>query len=377
MKKLIKNYVPVIAVILIMLYMLIAPNVCIEGAKNGLLLWFNKVLPSLLPFIILTNILSQLGVVFKISHVASPLTKRLFGLPGISFFVFVMGLVAGYPMGAKLTNQLLENKQLSLDEAQKTLCFCNNCGPLFIIGTVGTTMLKSPNLGYFLVIVHFLSAFLLGLVANHYQPNDTPIRKPSALQPFHAKPFSTIFNTSVQNAMDTIVYVGGYIIFFSVIAAILQSSSFVITLLSNFSMRLHIAPEIMLSAVIGSLELSTGTAFLCGHTQIGLYSLALISAILAFGGFCVFFQSSYVLQSSKLSLKLYLFSKLTQALIAFSLTCILYPLIFSVTAPTSLLFWLIILACIFILASFMFHTLSIQKKHNKLTSRSLLKNSKI
>lgn len=373
MKKNLKHYIPMIFVILLMLYMLISPNICIEGAKNGLLLWFNKVLPSLLPFIILTNILSQLGVIFKLSNFATPFTKKLLGLPGISFFIFIMGLIAGYPMGAKLTNQFLESKDLTYDEAQKTLCFCNNCGPLFIIGTVGTAMLKNPKAGYFLLTIHILSALLLGFIVSKSSLNYSPVNK-RAITIAPQNSFYTIFNTSVQNAMDTIVYVGGYIIFFSVLAAIIQASPVILNILSYLSHTLHISLNMILSAIIGSLELSTGIAFLSTHIAPNIYTFALIAAILSFGGFCVFFQASYVLQNSKLSLRLYLFSKLIQAFIAFSLTCILYPIFFRADSVFSLLhslLWILVLLLILFLVPLIFHILCSKRSSKSLRSHSI------
>ena len=134
--------------------MLKAPAICIGGAKSGLLLWFEKVLPSLLPFIIIINILSSMGVVLRLLNKLSPLTKKCFGISGNSFFVFVMGLIAGYPSGAKLASQLVTNRAITLEEAQKTLLFSNNCGPLFIIGTVGTILLGNTKVGYFLLFIH-------------------------------------------------------------------------------------------------------------------------------------------------------------------------------------------------------------------------------
>ena len=162
-------------IISLIVIMLLEPNVCIEGATLGLLLWFQKVLPSLLPFIILINLLCFLGVIFKLSQPINTLTTKLLGLSGSSFLIFLLGLISGYPMGAKLTKNLLEAGQLSYEEAQKNLCFVCNCGPLFIIGTIGTLMLGNSSLGYFLLFIHILSAFIMLLLSRFYKVS--PIRK--------------------------------------------------------------------------------------------------------------------------------------------------------------------------------------------------------
>lgn len=364
---------------LVMLNILLSPETCIKGAESGLLLWFNKLLPSLLPFIILTNMLFNLGIIFKISHVINPITSKLFKVSGSSFLAFTMGVIGGYPTGAKLSKQLLDSKSISFVEAQKTFCFANNCGCLFIIGTVGSLFLKSPQLGYFLVFVHILSAFTLLLLFRFYTPTSPilPRHQVSSTTP-HAANFSSAFTSAVQNAMDTIVYVGGYIIFFSVLISILKSSFFTQNILSLLSSSLHLPSDFLSSILLGSFEFSNGVALICTANNFSLQSLSLISAIIAFGGFCVMFQSAHLLQGSNISLGIYMVSKLFQAIIAYLYTMLLYPMFFMYTNQTSnvfytkYIFFFIIISSILII---IFRILSGSTKTNKFSLLSRKKYS--
>ena len=197
--------------VLLMLLLLLFPNLCLQSAQHGLLLWFNKVLPSLLPFMIFINILVPLDGLNKLIAFSSPISQKLWHLPGHSFFAFIMGLIAGYPMGAKVVKTLYMEHKLTKEEAELTLCFSNNCGPLFIIGTVGTAMLSYTSLGYFLFFIHLLSAILISLLTTR---NHTSCHHSSNVS-HHldiTPSFSTLLNQGVMNAMDTIVCVGGYIV---------------------------------------------------------------------------------------------------------------------------------------------------------------------
>lgn len=349
-----------LSIFCMMILMLYEPKVCIEGATFGLLLWFQKVLPSLLPFMILINLLCALGILFKLSDLLSPITTKLFKLSGTGFLVFILGLISGYPMGAKLAKNLLAQGQMSYAEAQKSLCYSCNCGPLFIVGTIGTLMLGHTSAGYFLLLVHLSSAFIMLLLSRFYVSDEPrlPIQKHSDNSTLS---LSSAFTSSVQNAMDTIVYVGGYIIFFSVIAYLLADSSLYLKLTNFLGNLVGTDGKLIHTFFLSTLEFSSGSARLTEALPLSITLLALISAIIAFGGFCVVFQSQHVLQGSNLSMHPYMCSKILQAIIAYILTFILAPF-FKITqgfnAMSTSLKWYILLVLILIIAACLFKMLS-------------------
>lgn len=324
--------------------LLIFPNLCISAAQQGLLLWFNKVLPSLLPFMILIHMLTGLDSLKSISKHASLITYKLWKLPGCTLFAFIMGLLAGYPMGGRIIKDLVITGNLTPKQGEKALCFCNNCGPLFIVGTVGTALLGDVKLGYFLLIIHILSATISSILLKPTFPSTTSKRTPLQIAT-SSKTLSTLFNEAVVNSMDTMTCIGGYIIFFSVISHLITD-----TYVLQWFFKLPIINQIptsTLQAILTSiLELSNGVNSL---SQISSpYTLALLSAALAFGGLCIYFQTLYVLEGLTLSTKPYLLSKCLQAIISFLLTCVLYPFFSMYTQGTKLLFnhtWNIILIC--------------------------------
>ncbi|OOB78273.1 MAG: hypothetical protein ATN34_04630 [Epulopiscium sp. Nele67-Bin002] len=314
-----------VLILLLMAYTLIEPQVSINGATAGLLLWFNKVLPTLLPFIILSQLLFKLGLIFKLEQYIGKFSNAVFGVSGSSLITFVLGSIGGSPTGAKLTNQLLQQPNISTLEAQKTLCFSNNTGPLFIIGTVGTLMLQDVRLGYFLVIVHILSALII-LVLSRFYSTYSPVTVNSSNKEYSQSPaFVTAFTDSVQGGMDTIVYVGGFIIFFSMLISIIKNLALFNALVASLSNMLGMDTIILESLLLGSMEFSNGSAYITQFYTGDAYILAILSAILGFGGFCVFFQTAHILSSTKLSLGVYLIAKTVQAVFAALLTIAFFP----------------------------------------------------
>lgn len=317
-----KKSILTLCLLLLITLLILFPNLCLAAAQDGVLLWFNKVIPSLLPFIIFINLLVPLNGLHALIEWSNTLTRRIWHLPGYSFFAFLLGLIASYPMGAKTVKELFLDKKLTLEEASITLCFCNNCGPLFIIATVGSAMLNCTSLGYFLLFIHIVSAIILSLFATRHLPYSSTS---CLVEPPCNKPllFSSILNRGVMNAMETILCIGGYIILFSVLIALLTETPFLPFLTHKLLLK-NEQFTYFKCVLAGLLELSNGSFIISKISPPSIYSIALISSCLGFGGLCVYCQTLYVLDNVIPS-KTYLIAKLAQAFISFGLTLICYP----------------------------------------------------
>lgn len=317
-----KRTILTIGLLFLMLMLLSFPNLCLQAAQNGLLLWFNKVLPSLLPFMIFINILVPLDGLRTFIAWCTPFSRWLWHLPGESLFAFFTGLIAGYPMGAKVIKSLYLNHKLTKEEAERTLCFCNNCGPLFMIGTIGTAMLSQTHLGYFLFFIHLLSACIMSLLLTRNLPS---IHGHECKQDSTQAPnFFSLLNVGVMNAMDTIVCVGGYIILFSVLLALLTQTPLLHKLLTNLCP--NPTHQLLITGILSScLEISNGTNAL-SQLPLSIYSIACLSAATGFGGICVYFQSLFVLEDTPFNTKPFFIAKCIQGFLSFALTLLLYPL---------------------------------------------------
>lgn len=130
-----KNSISIIFV-LFTIFLVIFSKSNLTAAKSGLKLWANNVVPSLLPFFIATNLLSHTNVIKYVSKACNKFMRPIFNVPGECAYAFILGLISGYPVGAKIVTDLKDNNLCTTEEAERMLCFTNNSGPLFIIGTV-------------------------------------------------------------------------------------------------------------------------------------------------------------------------------------------------------------------------------------------------
>ena len=129
--------------------MVVFPSIALCSARKGISLWLSNVLPALLPFFICANFLQDIGVI------------RIFR-SGV--FPFVMSVLSGYPMGAKIVGDLRRDGEISQREAMRLMSFCSTSGPAFMVGAVGAGMLGSGMLGGIIAAAHYAGAFLNGLL---------------------------------------------------------------------------------------------------------------------------------------------------------------------------------------------------------------------
>ena len=73
--------------------------------------------------------------------------RPLFNVPGEDSYPLIMGIVSGYPVGAKIVCDLRNKNILTKPEAERLLAFNNNSGPLFILGTIGIGLFKDTTTG--------------------------------------------------------------------------------------------------------------------------------------------------------------------------------------------------------------------------------------
>lgn len=96
------------------------------AVKNGLSLWMNHILPSLFPFFIAVELLNHTNIPKVIGNCFKNIMMPLFHVPGIGAYAFFMGVVSGYPVGAKIVTNFRNQHLCSKEEGERLLTFTNN-----------------------------------------------------------------------------------------------------------------------------------------------------------------------------------------------------------------------------------------------------------
>ncbi len=292
-------------VLYVTIFLVVYPKTTLEAARTAIELCLDTIIPSLFPFFVCSGLLSSLGFSALCSRILSPLMRKLFNLPGCCALAFFLGLVSGYPVGAYTAADLYSKGQCTKIEAEHMTAFCNNSGPLFVIGVVGTAFLKSPVLGYFLYISHILSAVIVGFFLRFYKAQERKFSRelPPSLE-IPKKEAVISFGNVIDSSVFSTLKVCGFVIFFSVFTSTLPSIPLKPILYSTAEITGGINE-------LSQLETSTSA------------KLSLISFFLAFSGLSVLFQVSAIATPKGISLCPYVFGKTLQGLLSALITNIL------------------------------------------------------
>ena len=117
-------------------YGIICPDLLAKSAANGLYLWYHSVLPTLLPFGILSGIILRTGMYDAILERISPFLKGIYPLRPPLFYPLIAGYLFGFPLGSKLCADLYDLGKISKNEAIRVSCISNNFGPAFVVNYV-------------------------------------------------------------------------------------------------------------------------------------------------------------------------------------------------------------------------------------------------
>lgn len=319
-----KSKTPIILLLLIFLSLLIIyPKSTINGAKEGINLWLFVVIPSLLPFFIVNDMLISVKVPENIARLFTPAARFLFNTSGYGAYAFIMSIFSGYPSGAKIVSDLIESKNISTREGQKILTFSSTSGPLFIIGAVGSGMLKSTMAGYILYISHVLGAVINGIIFKMFL-RENPKKGTSIRSNVPTiRTTEEMLSKAILNSLYTSAIIGGYIILFSVIIYLLNEIEY-FHILNTFICKFLYIPKhtaIKITDILEtSLEISNGSKIIASMQDSFLNKMLMLSFIIGFSGLSVIGQVSGIVNKSGINIKLYMVSKIFHGLFS-SIIC--------------------------------------------------------
>lgn len=261
-------------------------------ARLGLDLWFNKMIPSLLPFMILSGIMVRLNLTEKMAMAVYPAVNPLYKVRKNVCYCMLLGFLCGFPMGAKVTGELRERGLLTAREAQYLLAFCNNIGPVYFLS------FALPLLGRRLVAPYLFGMYgiplLYGLVLRYtaYRDLGMPAKREliicENLPPKKSLWLKVLEATeqSIQSSIQSMLMLGGYMILFNL---------------------MNLIPHVLLGRpldVLGPLlEITGGLGML--QQRLPLFGLLALS----FGGLSCIAQTYSCIRNTDLSLSGYIYHK--------------------------------------------------------------------
>jgi len=312
--------------VLLVMFIIIYPAAVFQSALSGMKLWWDFVFPSLLPFLILSEIMMATGSIHAMGTILNPITRLLFRISPSKSWIPLMGLISGYPSGAKIIGSMQHKDKLSKEEAEQLLSLSHLCNPMVMIVVIGVCFFHQVSIGIYIAVVHYLTAFLTNIFMYRKSSHAVHLNKPqhnillqslyNAIQAQKAdgRTFGKVLGDAVANSIQNLLLVGGSIMFFSVVIRV-----------AALALPQKIMTGTTATLLPGLFEPHLGAYAISQSPHIPLLiKLTLISLVLSWSGLSVHIQVKGFIHQLKLRYFPFLLSRLMHASLAISLTPLLW-----------------------------------------------------
>ena len=291
--------------ILFLIIIFINPTNIISSVQLSFNICIKNLFPTLFPFLLLSNIMTNYGFIEICAKIGNIIIKKIFKINQNGFYVLIMSMLSGSPSNAKYINQLLEKKLINHYEANQLLTFTHCVNPLFIIGTIGITFLKSKTIGIIILISHYLGNIITGIIMR--KKNIISDYKISSYNP--NKSFIKVLTHSINDTINTLMLILGVVttclIFTTVVSSII-----------------HINP-----IYSGILEITQGINYIYQSNLNIMIKTIFITFIISFGGLSIHMQVMSILENKKIRYLPYFIARLIHAILSSIIVFILYKTI--------------------------------------------------
>ncbi len=265
-------------------------------------IWFTNLLPSIFPFLLISNLLINYNFIDYLSNSVGNIIQKLFNLSKNSAYAIVTSIFTGFPTGSIYTRNLLVNKKISIEEANHLIMFTSFSNPLFIISIVGETLLKSKKLGYVIFFIHLITGLIIGII---FKPKDKIINNSYSEEIKKKKSFIIYLINSINEAFKVLINILGIIIFSLIIITILDK-----TILNDSIISLILK---------GLIEITSGITYIANSNISFRLKAAIISGLISFNGISIHLQVKSIISDTKIKYKNFFLARITHAILCFTI----------------------------------------------------------
>ena len=303
-------------------------DVAISYMRSALSLCARSVIPSLFPFMVLSELTLSSGAARTLGKLFSPVAKRLFGVSGEGVTPILLGAFCGFPIGARCAVSLFDRGRISKDECERLLAISSVPSSAFLIGAVGISLCGSRAFGRLLWCSALLSALLLGVAQNLISKRKAQKERASAPEKERARLTASTLSDAISSSAEAMLRVCGFVVFFTAFVGVLCSFFDAISL-----------PAYLRAAICSAFEMTGGVSSAAALDD-KIKSATLAAAAVGWSGISVHLQISSICRGRDLSLRPYILSKLASGVLTAALVrgyLAHYPIELHTELPTSLI----------------------------------------
>lgn len=311
MKAKISSILIIIIILFLSIEILRSTTSITETIKFSLTIWETNIFPALFPFFVISYLLINCGFASFLGEVLKPLMNKLFKIKGEAAFALVLSMLSGFPSGAKYTKELYQKQLINKYEATKLLTFTHFANPLFILCTIAIMFLNNKEIGYLILICHYLSNFLVGFLFRNYYispPEETKVSLKKAINIMHKKRitnhinFGQLISNAIFNTINTLFLILGIITIFLIITTIIDNN-------------INLSPYHQ-SILNGVFEMTQGLKYV-SLLPIPLKNKAILATMfISFGGLSVHMQTISIISDTKIKYYPFLIARILHTSLA-------------------------------------------------------------
>ena len=272
-------------------------------------IWFNTLVPSMLPMFIISDILINYNFTKYIPNKIINFISKIFNISNNATLIVLLSLVSGFPLNAMNIITSYNNNLISKEEAEHLLLFNHFPNPLFVLNTVGVLYLNNNKYGVIILISTYLSSIILGILVRNKNTltNNNCITKSSKSQTF-----TEIFSSSIKKSINSLLMISVTVCLFLILS----------TLIINI---FHLNSYLSLG-IKSILEMTMGLEHLSKLNISNIFKVILSSSIISFGGLSIHMQVISILDE-RIRYRNYFIGRIYQVLISLIISLILFYVI--------------------------------------------------
>lgn len=306
-----KKTISILLLFSFLLILLCNPILTVQSAADGLTLWYQQILPALLPFAILSDVLIASNAFLLIARYTYPLVHLILPCSPNGTFPLAAGYLFGFPMGSRICAQMVTTGRLSVEEASVIFVVSNNISPIFIASYVVHERIGNDALLLPAFAALYLPPLIYGRICYRRIRTEGRHKETASRLKFN---FS-IVDAGIMNSFEILCKLGGYIMLFGIITGIL----------------IHYGTYSLFRPIMGVLsillEITNGIALLTDICLAPQLEYSLIIALTAFGGICGIAQTYAMVSQAALPMRRYISAKMILAVISGIIAYLTYPVL--------------------------------------------------
>lgn len=312
-----------ILIMIILIFMgsqiLIESESILKSVSFSFNIWKNNIFPSLFPFFVLSELLINYGFIELLGELFKPIMNYLFKVKGVCAFTFIMSIISGIPSNAKYIRELYLSGSIDEFEASKMLMFTHFSNPLFILGTISITFLNNKKVGILILVCHYITNIIIGLLFRNYYPTSEKNSKISfrcAIESMHNKrisgnkSFGSILTNALINSVNTLLLILGVVTFFLILTTIIDKN-------------INLSP-LNQGVLNGLFEMTQGLKYISVLDIPLKIKATIFTMIISFGGLSGHMQVMGILSDTKIKYMPFLISRIIHAFISSLLIFVLF-----------------------------------------------------